>query len=224
MTPASTIDCARAVEHAEQSLNCATRTPATSRSSAERRLLWYTVSIIWSTVAAISGRSANTRRPSDVVPCGIWMRAMHGECTTTCPPLAAPDVVDWPGDQRGSGAPSRRPDHPGTDRELRRSAPGMATALLRVLRHLPPRARRRRWRDDEPGVPRHHQPPGRGRRARPDGDGDHPLHGPGLGRAPQPGREHRVRAPQRLPVAAGPGLRRRAARGRHARRASSSSR
>ena len=78
---------------------------------------------------------------------------MDEECTATCPPLVGRDVVNWPGDRRGTGAPSRRPDHPGTDRELRRPAPGMAPALLRVLRHLPPRPRRRRRRDDSQAFP-----------------------------------------------------------------------
>ena len=35
----------------------------------------------------------------------------------------------------------------------------------------------------------------------PHGDGDHPLHGRRLGRAPQPRRQHRLRGPRRLPLA-----------------------
>ena len=55
------------------------------------------------------------------------------------------------------------------------------------------------------------------RRAGTDGDGDHPVHGQGLRRAPQPGGQPRVRAPRRLPVASRPRLHRRAARRRDAR-------
>ena len=42
-------------------------------------------------------------------------------------------------------------------------------------------------------------------RARADGDGDHLVHGQDLGRPPEPGGEHRVRAAGRLPVVARPG-------------------
>ena len=54
--------------------------------------------------------------------------------------------------------------------------------------------------------------------ARPDGAGDHPVHGQGVGRPPQPGGELRVRASRRLPVAACARLHRRAARRRGPRR------
>ena len=45
-----------------------------------------------------------------------------------------------------------------------------------------------------------------GRRAGPDGHGDHPVHGRGLRRAPEPGRVAGVRAARRLPVEARAGL------------------
>ena len=45
----------------------------------------------------------------------------------------------------------------------------MAPVVLRGARHLLPRPRGGRRRDDEPGVPAHHQPSGRGRRAGADG-------------------------------------------------------
>ena len=54
---------------------------------------------------------------------------------------------------------------------------------------------------------------GGGRCARPDGDGDHPVHGRGLGRPPQFGGEPRVRGPGRFPMEAGPRLHRFPARG-----------
>ena len=71
-----------AVEHAEQSLSCATRNRATSRSAAGSLLRWYTASIMSVTVPAISGRRPNTRRPGAPGPSGISMRAIARQCTT----------------------------------------------------------------------------------------------------------------------------------------------
>ena len=86
--------------------------------------------------------------------------------------------------------------------------------VLGAPRHVLPGPRRGRWRDDGSSVPGDDQPDRGGRRPWPDGDGDHPVHGEGLRRAPQPRRQYRVRPPQGLPVAPGTRVHRRAARGR----------
>ena len=55
------------------------------------------------------------------------------------------------------------------------------------------------------GLPEHDQPYRSGHRAGADGDGDHHVHGQGVGRAPEPGRQHRVRAAPGLPWRRVPG-------------------
>ena len=85
-----------------------------------------------------------------------------------------------------------------------------------LLRHLLPGVGRRRRRDDGTGVPEHHQPHGRRGGPRPDGAGDHPVHGQGVRCPSQPRGEHRVLASRGLPVAACPRLRRGAAGRRRA--------
>ena len=108
------------------------------------------------------------------------------------------------------GVVRRRGDQP--DRGLPRSAPGVAAAVLGAARDVLPRARGGGRRHDGPGVPRHDRAGRGGHRAGVDGDGDHPVHGQGVRRPPEPGREPGVRGAWRLPVAAGARLHRRAAR------------
>ena len=93
-----------------------------------------------------------------------------------------------------------------------RIQPASGAALLRAARHVLPRSRRRRRRDDGAGVPGHDQSHGRGRRAGSDGDGDHHVHGQGVRRPSESGRQHRVLAAGRLPVASCSRLHRRPAR------------
>ena len=94
-----------------------------------------------------------------------------------------------------------------------------AAALLGVARDVLPRSRGGGRRDDGTGVPGHDHAHRRCGRPRPDGDGDHPVHGQGLRRPPESRRERRVLAPGRLSVAPGTGLHRGPAHRRHARRA-----
>ena len=98
---------------------------------------------------------------------------------------------------------------------VRRPEARVPQAVLGAARHLLPGAGRRRRRD--PARRGADQPRGRGGRAGPDGPGDHPVHGRGLRRAPQPGGVAGLRAARRLPVEAGAGLHRRPAARRDAR-------
>ena len=74
-----------------------------------------------------------------------------------------------------------------------------------LLRHVPPGAGRLRRRSDGPRLSQHDLAHGRSDRPRPDGARHHPVHGQGVGRAPQPGGQHRLLASRRLPGRRVPG-------------------
>ena len=83
-------------------------------------------------------------------------------------------------------------------------------ALLRALRDVPAGARRRRRRHGQLTLRRLGRPVrGARRRSGSDGRRDHSLHGCGVGRAPEPCGQHRLRAAARLPLATGARLHRR---------------
>ena len=110
------------------------------------------------------------------------------------------------GPARPLRAEHHRPHH-----QLQRPAPGVAAAVLRAARHLLPGAGGRRRGHDGPRLPRRDQPHRRRHRPRADGHGHHLVHGQDLRRAPEPGRQHRLRPAPRLPLDPGPRLHRGAA-------------
>ena len=77
--------------------------------------------------------------------------------------------------------------------------------FCRTAGHLLPGPRRRGRRDDGPGFPEHHQPRRGGSCAGTDGHGDHPVHGQGLGRPPQPRGSIAFALRRDFPVAASTG-------------------
>ena len=153
------------------------------------------------------------------------------ECPRCTPGRVARQALGWSSDD-GRAAWSRRGGQ-GSSRRRRAESPPpagarvrlaravgrpearMAAAVLRAARDVLSGARRRRGRD--PGRPGSDRPCGGGRRAGPDGHGDHPVHGRGLRRAPEPGRLAGVRAARGLPLGARRRLHHRPARRGHAR-------
>ena len=163
-------------------------------------------------------------------------RAPRASCSTCCGTSWPPSFPCWPRPppvipvprpnlMRGSRDRETRSAHTESDRparplreepqrpdhRLQRPAAGVAAAVLRGARHLLPGPGGRRRGNDEPRLPRRDQPRRRRHGAGADGPGDHLVHGQGLRRAPEPGRQHRLRPAPRLPVATGPRLHRGAA-------------